>query len=167
MPLSEHVFRNYTRWAQVCGGLLEYHGLGDGFLAAGPVPDTDAEIWAPFLSAWKGIFGKRPVKVRDLLEEDRLEDTMPIERDAASVNEDDNVWAAAEPTQSELSKLGGELKIRRGRWFADPGRAGWYLAAQSKVDKHSKVNVWFIESRQGEETKAPRSPRTPRPEVGG
>ena len=87
------------------------------------MPDTDAELWGPFLAQLKKIF-PRPVKVRDLLEEDRLADVMPIERDSArSVNADD-LWGNPEPTQSELSKLGGELRARRGRWFADPDRPG-------------------------------------------
>lgn len=63
MPKSDHAFRGgiYTRWAQVCGGLLEFHGI-DGFLASrDQVPDTDAEVWGLFLSTWRKLLGTRPV----------------------------------------------------------------------------------------------------------
>lgn len=68
------------------------------------------------------------MKVRDLPEEVRLDDVMPIERETAW-DHDSPAWGGAQPAQSELSKLGGELKVRRGRWFPDPGRPGWYPAA--------------------------------------
>ena len=163
MPKSDHAFRGgvFTRWAQVCGGLLDFHEI-PGFLASrDQVTDTDADIWSPFLALWRKVF-PRPAKVRDLLESDRLEEVMPIIRDAQPAD-DANPWADAEPTQSELSKLGMELKVRRGRWFPDPDTPGGYLTPQCKKDSHSKANVWWVETHKPERN-APRSPRSPRKE---
>ena len=167
MPRSDHAFRGgvFTRWAQVCGGLLDFHEIPGFLVSRDQVTDTDAEVWSPFLALWRTLF-PRPVKVRDLLESARLEDVMPIIRDAQQVD-DAHPWTDAEPTQSELSKLGMELKARRGRWFPDPDVAGRYLAPQYKKDSHSKANVWWVESYAEPERKAPRSPRNKQRPPGG
>lgn len=56
---TTHTMRGFTRWAQVMGGFLAFHGL-PGFLGnAGALAelDTDAEEWNAFLAKWHEVFG--------------------------------------------------------------------------------------------------------------
>lgn len=65
---TSYTMRNFTRWAQVMGGLLGFHGF-TGFLdnvdeVEGR--DTDQEEWATFLRKWHEVYGTNPKTAKDI-----------------------------------------------------------------------------------------------------
>lgn len=65
---TSHTMRGFTRWAQIVGGLLDFHGLS-GFLANTDelaARDTDEEEWATFLTKWHEVFGPTPKTSKEL-----------------------------------------------------------------------------------------------------
>ncbi|MDI5974779.1 hypothetical protein [Amycolatopsis magusensis] len=69
-PTSRSVppMRQFTRWAQYLGGLLEHHDI-TGFLAnadAGRDLDDDAGEWRGFLLRWHELFGDKQLSAHQL-----------------------------------------------------------------------------------------------------
>ena len=121
-------FRQFTRWAQVCGGFLAHHGV-EGFLAnAGDLEDADddAADWTQFLSRWPAVLGYGWLTSEQIVQT------------AGSAG-----WGDTFPTGK-----GGELLSAKGlgrRLAGQRGRYNGTYVLKGQRDPHSKIWLWWVE----------------------
>lgn len=114
---------DYSQWASVIAGILDYLGV-PGWLAdrgeASTALDDEAQEWAAFLTDWHQKIGTEPVTTKALL---GLKDTVP------------QLHNGDLPSGKQL---GHWLKARQGRYFED-------LKVVLVYDSHLKQNTWRVE----------------------
>jgi len=133
-PTSTSVpqMRQFTRWAQYVGGLLEHHGVG-GFLANAEESrelDDDAAEWRAFLLRWHQLYGPKPVSAGDL-------------RATAEPDTGLDPWHGAFPTTNtgkllSAKSLGRRLTGQIGRWRGD-------IVLRSAIDSHAGARTYWVE----------------------
>lgn len=121
---------DYSRWASVIAGILDYLQV-PGWLAnrgqANAALDDEAQEWAAFLTDWHAAIGTRAVTVKELL---GLKETVP------------QLHNGDMPSGKQL---GHWLKARQGRYFED-------LKVVLVYDSHRKQNTWRVEQHVREDT---------------
>jgi hypothetical protein len=132
---TSHTMRGFTRWAQVMGGLLSFHGL-TGFLGnAGELAerDTDAEEWGAFLAKWSQVFGPTPKTSKELHASSQVDYVMGTMVDKWSrcfiTDDEGNV---PNPRRLGMMLAGQEGRIRNG-----------YVLR--KRMSHEKSQLWWVE----------------------
>lgn len=138
---TDHTMRGFTRWAQIMGGLLKFHGL-TGFLANADdlaARDTDEEEWLVFLAKWHEIFGPQAKTSRELHASAQVDWVMgsSVDRWAKCFITDDDGMT---PT---TKRLGDMLAGHRDRIY------GSYVM-RSKRNKTTNCTEWWVE-RMGRE----------------
>jgi len=126
--------RQFTRWAEVLGGVLEHHGV-PGFLAnaaEAEAADDDNANWAGLLASWQMVLGTGAVR-------------------SATVAESrfDPRWAGMfltgrgdellESHRSVGRRLGGQKDNYHGRWVL-----------RGQQDEHDGMAWWWVERWQGQ-----------------
>jgi hypothetical protein len=141
---SVPAMRQFTRWAQHLGGLLEHHDIG-GFLtnaADNRDLDDDAAEWRAFLMRWHELHGDRHLSANEL-------------RKAAEGFGGSDPWDGTFPTTGSgqllsVKSLGRRLTGQIGRWRGD-------IVLRSVTNPHNHGRSYWVEHRPTE----PRSPQTP------
>lgn len=114
---------DYSRWASVMAGILDYLGV-PGWLAnrdnAATTLDDEAEEWGIFLTTWHETIPVRAVTTKELL---GLKDDVP------------HLHNGDLPSAKQL---GHWLKAREGRYYED-------LKVIRVPDAHRKQNLWRVE----------------------
>jgi hypothetical protein len=137
--------RQFTRWAQHLGGLLEHHDIS-GFLAnAGDNRDLDddAAEWRAFLMRWHELHGDRHLTANEL------------RRAAEAGYGSTDPWDGTFPTTGSgqllsVKSLGRRLTGQIGRWRGD-------IVLRSVTNPHNHGRSYWVEHRPTE----PRSAATP------
>lgn len=118
---------DYSRWASVMAGILDYLGV-PGWLAnrdnAATTLDDEAEEWGIFLTAWHETIRDRAVTTKELL---------GLKEDVPHLHNGDLPSA---------KQLGHWLKAREGRFYED-------LKVIRVPDAHRKQNLWRVEKYGG------------------
>lgn len=133
---ESHVMRGFTKWAQVMGGLLKFHGV-TGFLANADdlaARDTDAEEWGVFLAKWFEIFGPSEQMARQVHASAQVDMVMGTTVDRWSrcfITDDDGFTP-------NPKKLGNMLNGMAGRFF------GKYILRKRK-DTVTNTTMWWVE----------------------
>jgi hypothetical protein len=135
--------RQFTRWAQQLGGLLEHHGIG-GFLANtgdNRDLDDDAAEWRVFLMRWHELHGDRHLTANEL-------------RRTAEGFGGTDPWDGTFPTTGSgqllsVKSLGRRLTGQIGRWRGD-------IVLRSVTNPHNHGRSYWVEHRPAE----PRSSQT-------
>lgn len=133
---ESHVMRGFTKWAQVMGGLLKFHGM-TGFLANADdlaARDTDAEEWGVFLAKWFEIFGPSEQMARQVHASAQVDMVMGTTVDRWSrcfITDDDGFTP-------NPKKLGNMLNGMAGRFF------GKYILRKRK-DTVTNTTMWWVE----------------------
>ena len=123
--------RQFTKWAQVCGGLLAHHRV-DGFLAnAGELEDMDDDEadWAQFFARWMAVLGGGWLSSEQVLSrryDPGWGDTFPSGREGLPLS-----------AKSLGRRLSGEVNRYHGAYVL----RGWR-------DAHSKTRLWRVETWQ-------------------
>lgn len=147
-PQGTARMRNFTRWAQVLGGILAHHEI-PGFLANRDeiqTHDDDAAVWGHFLTVLRGHFGEIARTARDIL------------ADAAAVRELGDALPSTEDGGPHSARsLGKALAAHEGRWYGD-------LAIRRTGDRQGAA-LWLVVrhnpslAREGERSEnSPNSP---------
>jgi hypothetical protein len=145
-PASTSVpaMRQFTRWAQQLGGLLEHHGIGSFLANTGDNRDLDddAAEWRVFLMRWHELHGDRHLTANEL-------------RKAAEGFGGSDPWDGTFPTTGSgqplsVKSLGRRLTGQIGRWRGD-------VVLRSVINPHNHGRSYWVEHRPGE----PRSSETP------
>ena len=138
---TSHTMRNFTRWAQIMGGLLAFHGV-TGFLSNADdleSRDSDAEEWHTFLAKWSEIFGSSAKTTRELHASAQVEWVMGTSMDR---------WSRAFITDENgltptVKQLGNILASHRDRFH------GKYILRSRR--NHDNATVWSVEKREDDE----------------
>lgn len=133
---QSHTMRGFTKWAQVMGGLLAFHGL-TGFLANADdlaARDTDEEEWGIFLAKWFEVFGPSEQLARQVHASAQVDWVMGTSVDR---------WARCFITDEEgltptPKKLGNMLHGKADRFF------GKYILRKRR-DTMTNSTVWWVE----------------------
>jgi hypothetical protein len=146
-PTSTSVpaMRQFTRWAQHLGGLLEHHGIR-GFLANTAENrdlDDDAIEWRAFLMRWHEQHGDRRLTANEL------------RRTAENGYGGTDPWDGTFPSTGSgqllsVKSLGRRLTGQIGRWRGD-------VVLRSVNDTHRHGRSYWVEHRPAD----PGSPPTP------
>jgi hypothetical protein len=145
-PASTSVpaMRQFTRWAQQLGGLLEHHGIGSFLANTGDNRDLDddAAEWRVFLMRWHELHGDRHLTANEL-------------RRAAEGFGGSDPWDGTFPTTGSgqllsVKSLGRRLTGQVGRWRGD-------VVLRSVTNPHNHGRSYWVEHRPAE----PRSSQTP------
>jgi hypothetical protein len=132
---TTHTMRGFTRWAQVMGGFLSFHGL-TGFLGnAGELAerDTDAEEWGMFLKKWTEVFGTAAKTSKELhasAQVDFVMGTMVDKWSRAFITDDEGM--VPNPRRLGMMLAGQEGRIRNS-----------YVLR--KRMSHEKSQLWWVE----------------------
>jgi hypothetical protein len=145
-PTSTQVpaMRQFTRWAQHLGGLLEHHGI-HGFLgnaAENRDLDDDAAEWRAFLLRWHELHPGRRLTANEL-------------RRTAEPGMGTDPWDGTFPTLGNghlpsVKSLGKRLTGQIGRWRGD-------IVLRSVTDTRNYGRLYWVEHRPTE----PRISATP------
>lgn len=133
---ESHTMRGFTKWAQIMGGLLVFHGL-TGFLGNADdlaARDTDEEEWGIFLAKWYEVFGPSEQMARQVHASAQVDWVMGTSVDRWSrcfITDDDGLT----PTPK---KLGHMLHGKADRFF------GKYILRKRK-DSAINAMVWWVE----------------------
>ncbi|MET9965428.1 hypothetical protein ABZZ80_05755, partial [Streptomyces sp. NPDC006356] len=118
---------DYSRWASVIAGILDYLEV-PGWLAnrdnAAATLDDEAQEWAAFLTAWNTAIGDRAVTTKELL---------GLKEDVPRLHNGD---------APSTKQLGHWLKARQGRYYED-------LKVVLVYDRNLKQNRWRVERYGG------------------
>jgi hypothetical protein len=134
----KHTMRGFTRWAQVMGGFLNFHGL-TGFLDnAGDLAerDTDAEEWSAFLARWHQVFGTTAKTSKELHASAQVDFVMGERIDKWSrcfITDDEGM--TPNPRRLGMMLAGQEGRIRN----------GFILR---KRMSHEKSQLWWVEKME-------------------
>jgi hypothetical protein len=133
---TSHTMRGFTRWAQLMGGLLTFHGL-TGFLDNADdleARDTDAEEWMVFLAKWHEVFGPQQKTSKELHTSAQVDWVMGTSVDRWAkcfITDDDGLT----PTPKRLGEL---LAGHRDRIY------GPYVM-RSKRNTSTNATMWWVE----------------------
>ena len=126
--------RQFTRWAQVTGGLLAHHGIGCflGNISSLEELDDDDAGWAQFLAAWQQILGTGWVTSQQLAEQTY-----------------DQRWAGTLPTGRggeplSVKALGRRLSGQKDRWHGTRALRARYIT-------HANIWEWCVQVLQESE----------------
>ncbi|WP_198961615.1 hypothetical protein [Pseudonocardia sp. MH-G8] len=135
-PTSSSVpaMRQFTRWAQHLGGLLEHHSIR-GFLGNAVENrdlDDDAAEWRAFLTRWHQLHGDRYLTANEL-------------RRAAENGFGSDPWDGTFPTTGSghllsVKSLGRRLTGQVGRWRGD-------IVLRSVTNPHNHGRSYWVEHR--------------------
>lgn len=137
---TKHTMRGFTRWAQVMGGFLDFHGL-TGFLGNADdlaERDTDADEWGSFLKKWSEVFGtvgKTAKEVHASSQVDYVMGTMVDKWSRCFITDDEGM--VPNPRRLGMMLAGQEGRIRNG-----------YVLRKRKTRENSQL--WWVE-KVGEE----------------
>jgi hypothetical protein len=141
---SVPAMRQFTRWAQQLGGLLEHHGIGSFLANTGDNRDLDddAAEWRVFLMRWHELHGDRHLSANEL------------RRTAESGFGGSDPWDGTFPTTGSgqllsVKSLGRRLTGQIGRWRGD-------VVLRSVTNSHNHGRSYWVEHRPAE----PRSSQT-------
>lgn len=139
---ESHTMRGFTKWAQVMGGLLKYHGL-TGFLGNADdlaARDTDEEEWGIFLAKWSEVFGSSQQLARQVHASAQVDWVMgtSVDRWARCFITDDDGMT---PTPK---KLGQMLHGKADRFF------GPYILRKRR-DSVTNATMWWVEKGEQDE----------------
>lgn len=133
-----HTMRNFTRWAQAMGGLLDFHGV-TGFLSNVDdlaALDTDEEEWTVFLAKWHEIYGSQARTAKELQASAQVEFVMgnSIDRWARCFITDEDGMT---PTPKRLGMMLHGMSER-------------FFGPYTIMKKRNNVNttVWWVEKRE-------------------
>lgn len=133
---TSHTMRGFTKWAQVMGGLLNFHGL-TGFLSNADdlaARDTDEEEWGIFLAKWHEVFGPSEQLARQVHASAQIDWIMGTSQDKWSrcfITDDEGLT----PTPK---KLGQMLHGKADRFF------GKYIL-RKRHNTATNSTVWWVE----------------------
>ena len=120
---------DYSEWASMLAGLLNFLGVPGWMADRGPGQDDEEQEWAAFLAAWHRKLGDEAVAAGAIIA--AVPEQVPRQRNG-------------EPPSSQ--GLGGWLKSRDGRYFSAPGLDNYKPV---KVwDAHKCQNLWRVEVHQ-------------------
>jgi hypothetical protein len=161
-PISPNVpaMRQFTRWAQYLGGLLDHHRI-HGFLTnttAAHDLDDDAAEWRAFLLRWHQLHGEHRLTANQLR---RTLDTSYYGTDS---------WDGTFPTTPgghplSVKSLGRRLTGQVGRWRGN-------IVLRSVTDEHKHGRTYWVEHRPAttppsttpKQTAQTRKPLSPSPD---
>lgn len=138
-PASTSVpaMRQFTRWAQQLGGLLEHHGIGSFLANTGDNRDLDddAAEWRVFLMRWHELHGDRHLSANEL-------------RRTAEGFGGSDPWDGTFPTTGSgqllsVKSLGRRLTGQIGRWRGD-------VVLRSVTNPHNHGRSYWVEHRPAE-----------------
>lgn len=131
---ESHTMRGFTRWAQISGGVLKFHGL-TGFLGNTDelaARDTDEEEWASFLAKWHEVFGPTPKTSKELHVSAQVDFVMGTQVDKWSrcfITDDQgatpNPKSLAMMLFGKMDRIFGPYTLRRARRTADNTTTWW------------------------------------------
>lgn len=134
-PKSKNVpaMRQFTKWAQYLGGLLEHHQV-PGFLAnADEARDLDDDYaeWRAFLLRWHDLYGDQRRSAAELRSSAEPDIGMP------------DRWEGTFPTTAAgrlltPKSLGRILTGQIGRWRGN-------VVLRSEIDTHTRARTYYIE----------------------
>lgn len=135
---TSHTMRGFTRWAQIMGGLLNFHGI-TGFLTNVDdlaALDTDEEEWTVFLAKWHSIYGSQPQTAKALHTSAQVEWVMgtSVDRWARCFITDED---GLSPTPKRLGMM---LHGMSERFF------GPYTIMKKRNNENT--TVWWVEKRE-------------------
>ncbi|MGS2640249.1 bifunctional DNA primase/polymerase [Streptosporangium sp. G12] len=130
--------RNFSKWAQMVGGFVNFYGLPDFLANAEELSnegDEEETSTAAFLARWHAKFGTARKKGAELVESSRGQMLNGQWIDT---------WDGTFPTKADgtvvsAKGLGKYLSSRRGRIFAG-------IRLQGAIDPHSKVWLYHVEN---------------------
>lgn len=126
-PTKKVRFGDYSEWASMIGGLLDYLEV-PGWLAdrttAAAARDAEGQEWAAFLAMWHDAFKETPTTAGKVYETLGEHVPQPNDRSTSAV--------------SSGRQLGRWLGTRNGRYFGNFKLVGVF-------DSHSKQNFWHVE----------------------
>ncbi len=137
---ASHTMRGFTRWAQIMGGLLAFHGLTGSSATRDDLAarDVDEEEWAVFLAKWHEIFGPQVRTARELhasAQVDMVTGTT-VDRWARCFITDDSGFT---PTPKRLGEM---LAGHRDRIY------GTYVT-RSRRNTSTNCTEWWVEKMEG------------------
>jgi len=131
--------RQFTRWAQTCGGFLAHHDIG-GFLQNTTETreyDETAAAWRAFLLTWHHLHADKPLTAKDLRDSAHVDPTLGTDR-----------WAGTFPTARtgpgrlpSVPELAQTLTGQIGRWRED-------VVLRSVINTHTKIRSYWVETRE-------------------
>lgn len=143
---TTHTMRGFTRWAQVIGGFLSFHGL-TGFLGnAGDLTerDSDAEEWGSFLAKWMEVFGSAAKTSKELHASAQVDFVMGtmVDRWSRSFITDEEGHV---PNPRQLGRMlaGQEGRIRNG------------FVLRKRLSRE-KSHLWWVEKVEGTDEESAR-----------
>jgi hypothetical protein len=146
-PLSTTVkpLGNFTRWAQVIGGVLESAGI-PGFLGASEAYiDPEIDEWMAFLTVIDEVTYQTPFTAKDVVDITHAVTLDPLSKCNVPAANNEKLRAAMPEKLSEsldrqnfTSALGVAFRERQGRYYGDDGI---HLV---KKDKRHGATVWEI-----------------------
>jgi hypothetical protein len=136
-----HTMRNFTRWAQIMGGFVTFHGL-TGFLGNTDdlaELDTDAEEWTVFLAKWHQVFGTGEKLAKELHASAQIDYVMGTTMDrwmGCFITDEGGMT----PTPKQLGNL---LHGKADRFF------GPYILRKRR-NKTANSTAWWVERVEAE-----------------
>jgi hypothetical protein len=149
-PLSSTVppLGNFTRWAQVIGGILECAGISGFLNVSESYVDPEIEEWTAFLTVVDEVTYQLPFTVKDLVAITHAVTADPNTNGNIPTKNNDRLRAAMPEKLSEAldrpaltSALGVAFRERQGRYYGDDG------IHIVKKDKCHGATVWEIKRK--------------------